>query len=82
MAAVLTGIRAAVANHQWSPLIGHLPLTVSIGATMALLGDSQSTILARADRNLYAAKAAGRNRVVADDGPPSQLPDLVDLAAT
>ena len=74
--AVLTGIRAAVADHQWSPLIGHLSLTVSIGATMALLGDSQSTILARADRNLYVAKAAGRNRVVADDGAPSQRLDL------
>jgi two-component system, cell cycle response regulator len=73
--AVLTGIRAAVADHPWSPLIGRLSLTVSIGATVALLGDSQSTILARADRNLYVAKAAGRNHVVDDHGLLSQLPD-------
>jgi GGDEF domain-containing protein len=66
--AVLTGIRAAVANNRWSPLIGRLSLTVSIGATVALLGDSRSTILARADRNLDVAKEAGRNHVVDDGG--------------
>jgi diguanylate cyclase (GGDEF)-like protein len=77
--AILTGIRAAVANHRWSPLIGRLSLTVSIGATVALLGDSQSTILARADHNLYVAKAAGRNHVVDDDGLLSQLPDPAPL---
>jgi two-component system, cell cycle response regulator len=73
---IFAGIRAAMENHHWSPLIGRLSLTVSIGATAALVGDTQSTLLARADRHLYVAKAAGRNRVVADDGPPSQLPDL------
>jgi diguanylate cyclase (GGDEF)-like protein len=65
----LASIRAAVENHQWSLLIGQLSLTVSIGATVALPSDSQSTLLARADRNLYVAKAAGRNRFVADEGP-------------
>jgi two-component system, cell cycle response regulator len=57
-----------VANHRWGSLIGHLSLTVSIGGTVAIPGDSQSTMLARADRNLYIAKAAGRNHVVADEG--------------
>lgn len=65
---ILMGMRAAVANHRWGSLIGDLSLTVSIGGTVAIPGDSQSTMLARADRNLYIAKAAGRNHVVADEG--------------
>jgi diguanylate cyclase (GGDEF)-like protein len=70
---ILAGMRAAVEDHPWSLLTGRLSLTVSIGATVALLGDSQSTLLARADRNLYVAKAAGRNRLVADDGLARQV---------
>jgi diguanylate cyclase (GGDEF)-like protein len=63
---LLKGIRDAVANHAWRPLIGDLKLTVSVGATVAVKRDTPSAILARADHNLYAAKAAGRNRVVLD----------------
>jgi len=39
-------------------------ITVSIGATMALPGESADIIFTRADAALYAAKKAGRNRVV------------------
>ena len=66
---VLQGIRDAVANHGWNHLIGALPLTVSVGGAEARSGDTQSTLLARADHNLYAAKAAGRNRLVVDAPP-------------
>ena len=64
---LLDQVRKAVASHSWTAPIGHLGLTISIGASAAVNRDSQSTLLARADRNLYAAKAAGRNRVVFDD---------------
>lgn len=57
-------------------------LSVSIGGTVARLGERPDEVLARADRMLYRAKRAGRNRVlVADDAvdpPPLDVP--VELA--
>jgi diguanylate cyclase (GGDEF)-like protein len=57
-------LRTAVVNHNWSAIHPGLSLTVSIGvsADTALAGHER--MLAVADRNLYSAKAAGRNRVV------------------
>jgi two-component system cell cycle response regulator len=63
---LLRKIRADVDGHFWKPLLGGLPVTLSIGATVARPHDGQSDVLARADRCLYAAKKAGRNRVVVD----------------
>ncbi|NJC71649.1 diguanylate cyclase [Planosporangium thailandense] len=60
-------LRRQVVAHDWAPITGRVPVSVSIGVTTA--GDgrgSPSALLAQADRNLYAAKRAGRNRVVAD----------------
>jgi diguanylate cyclase (GGDEF)-like protein len=45
-----------------------LPLTVSGGVAEALEGDTQDTLLARADAALYHAKTAGRNCVCRHDG--------------
>jgi diguanylate cyclase (GGDEF)-like protein len=64
----LEELRIAIGSHDWRPVTGGLPVTVSIGAasTEDLTPDraSQSTLLAEADRNLYSAKHRGRNRVV------------------
>ena len=62
---VLEAMRASVASHPWRPIIGDLALTVSVGAVAASAHDTPAEILARADRNLYAAKKAGRDRVEA-----------------
>jgi diguanylate cyclase (GGDEF)-like protein len=43
---------------------GPIPITVSIGIARASEDQTADTLLAAADRALYAAKAAGRNRVV------------------
>jgi diguanylate cyclase (GGDEF)-like protein/PAS domain S-box-containing protein len=59
----LAGVVRAVAVRQapgW-------PLTVSVGTASRVLGDARATpreLLARADEALYAAKAAGKDRVV------------------
>ncbi|WP_412738023.1 diguanylate cyclase [Krasilnikovia sp. MM14-A1259] len=71
----LDGVRQAIGSHDWRGITGDLPVTISIG--VAGVGEasprSQSAALSTADRNLYAAKRAGRNRVVAGT-PPEQLP--------
>lgn len=64
---VCEALRQAVADHDWLALTGSLRVTVSIGVTTAPDGrTSQSALLSDADRNLYAAKRSGRNRVMAD----------------
>lgn len=69
-------IRAEV---EAAPLLldGHvLGMTVSVGVTEAAPGESDVTaLLQRADAALYAAKRAGRNRVVASgESAPTALP--------
>jgi diguanylate cyclase (GGDEF)-like protein len=61
----LDALRARVAGHQWRPLTQDITVTVSIGAAFAAStgGHTQASLLAEADRNLYAAKRLGRNRV-------------------
>lgn len=45
-----------------------LPITISGGVAAAATGDDPQSLMARADRGLYAAKSAGRNTVFYDDG--------------
>lgn len=75
---VLEQVRAAVAQHDWTPLTGGIPITISIGAVTAPdEGVERSSLLARADERLYAAKRAGRNRVVTRDVVRSRDAHLV-----
>ncbi len=74
----LTGIAGAEAfaeglRESLRPAVGGVSLTVSLGVTDAVTAD-RSVLLHSADLALYAAKHAGRDRVVRADAPP---PDAV-----
>lgn len=56
-------LRAAIAAGEVRYASGE-PLTASIGVAVAAISDTVDSLLARADRALYQAKAQGRNRVI------------------
>jgi diguanylate cyclase (GGDEF)-like protein len=62
----LDAIRVVVGAHAWDDITHGVPVTVSIGVAglSDALTPSQSELLSTADRNLYAAKHGGRDRVV------------------
>ena len=57
-------LRQAIAQYNWSSSHPSLSLTISVGVTADTTVPTHDRMLAAADRNLYVAKAAGRNRVV------------------
>ncbi|MEV6488048.1 GGDEF domain-containing protein [Actinoplanes sp. NPDC051633] len=60
-------LRQRIRVYTWAPVTGRLGVTTSIGVTTMADGWSTAAALfSQADRNLYAAKRAGRDRVIAD----------------
>jgi len=60
-------LRLRIRAHAWEPITGTLAVTTSIGVTTAPDGrGTPAALLSQADRNLYAAKRTGRDRIVAD----------------
>ena len=58
-------LRHMVSSHDWTDLVGDLPVTISIGvSTVVGRHVTFSESLAEADRHLYRAKRAGRDRVI------------------
>jgi diguanylate cyclase (GGDEF)-like protein len=74
--ALVESLRESVAAHPWAALTGPLAVTVSAGLAMAEPGDSQADLLRRADQGLYAAKAAGRNRVAVVQGAQIEISSM------
>lgn len=71
-------IRAQVESHAWSGLLKGR-VTVSIGVTQYVLGESVLEFFSRADTAMYMAKEGGRNQVVVEEPiakGDSQLSDL------
>ncbi len=72
-ARVAERVRESVASKRWQ-LRGNagqsvVHATVSIGVAQFRAGDTTSSLVRRADEALYAAKHAGRNRVVSETEP-------------
>lgn len=59
-------IRAAVEQHDWQALGEGMQLSISIGVTCLQPDQTHEQLIRAADEQLYAAKAAGRNRVIGD----------------
>lgn len=60
-------VRSAFGQSPMAIAGASMPVTVSVGVALLQAEDRQfSTLLRRADRAMYAAKAAGRNRVMLD----------------
>jgi diguanylate cyclase (GGDEF)-like protein len=83
-AAMLPGISLEQAHRTSERLLAHLrtlspgslpvPITVSIGTAEVLPEDEVDTLLHRADRAMYNAKSAGRNRVATQQPNGSVAP--------
>lgn len=64
-AAACERIRAAIEARDWTDVSPNLGVTASFGVAQANATCDAGSLLDEADARLYAAKAAGRNRVVA-----------------
>jgi diguanylate cyclase (GGDEF)-like protein len=56
-------IRIALLEHPWTDIAPGLKVTASFGVAYSADADNSTALIAMADRNLYAAKREGRNRV-------------------
>ncbi|MEV4706246.1 GGDEF domain-containing protein [Actinoplanes sp. NPDC049316] len=59
-------LRAAIHAYAWESVAAGLSVTTSIGTAVLRPGDDAPAVLRRADKNLYEAKRAGRNRLIAE----------------
>jgi diguanylate cyclase (GGDEF)-like protein len=64
VAELVERLRRVLAERDWSDVAAGVNVTLSAGIAFAQHGDTVGALLERADQQLYAAKAAGRNRVM------------------
>jgi diguanylate cyclase (GGDEF)-like protein len=76
-------IRGEVEHFPWDDALEH-GVSVSIGVTQYIPGESVLELFSRADTAMYLAKQGGRNQVVveepvAEESQPDLFPDIVEL---
>jgi len=70
-------VRLAIADLEFTGEGGrHFGITVSVGVAQLVPGETAETLTQRADKALYAAKTAGRNRVLAYEPGQTQFSPL------
>jgi diguanylate cyclase len=69
----LERIRECIACSDWSVIDPTLRVTITIGATEFMAGETVEELISRADLALYLGKEAGRDRVVLDTAPVERL---------
>lgn len=57
-------VHSSIGNYSWRFEDSDQYITVSAGFTTSLVSDTADTLLARADSGMYAAKKAGKNRIL------------------
>ena len=67
-------IRSAVAAYPWVTIRATLAVTISIGVVERTAGTPDTALIAQADKQLYAAKHNGRNRVERPQRSDQMLP--------
>lgn len=72
-------IRAQVESHAWAHLLKGR-VTVSIGVTQYVMGESVLEFFSRADTAMYLAKEGGRNQVVVEEPVARGDSQLADMA--
>jgi diguanylate cyclase (GGDEF)-like protein len=80
---LLDGIRRAIGDYDWQEIARGLPVTVSIGVAGVADAEipTQAGLLSIADKNLYAAKHRGRDRVVSGAAHDGQARSYRDASA-
>jgi PleD family two-component response regulator len=61
-------LRMLVAGSGFDADGNSISVTISVGGTIGLPGDTETSILQRADRLMYVSKRKGRDRVTVDSG--------------
>jgi two-component system cell cycle response regulator len=61
-------LQSAIRDYPWHTITRELAVRASIGLVTALAEEiTQAELLAEADRNVYAAKIGGRDRITSSD---------------
>ena len=79
-ARALEQARRGIAGRQMANQPATVSVTVSVGACEWRPGDDAASMLRRADESLYAAKHAGRDRVMVHDGEACRPPPPAPVA--